>query len=63
MIPTADPKGIKPGKYIDIYFTETMEVLEAGKIDKRVKAEFIAEQFPEDYGWGYSLGSKRRLIS
>jgi hypothetical protein len=33
-----------------------MEVLKAKKIDKRVKAEFIAKRFPEDYGWGVLAG-------
>jgi nicotinic acid phosphoribosyltransferase len=63
MFHTADPKDVKSGNYIDVYFTRTMEVLKARKIDKRVRAEFIAERFPEDYGRGYSLESKSRLIS
>jgi nicotinate phosphoribosyltransferase len=33
-----------------------MEVLKAKKIDKWVKAEFIAKRFPEDYGWGVLAG-------
>jgi nicotinate phosphoribosyltransferase len=56
MFHTADPKDIKAGKYTDVYFTRTMEVLKAKKIDKWVKAEFIAKRFPEDYGWGVLAG-------
>lgn len=56
MFHIADPKDIKEGKYTDVYFTRTMEVLKAKKIDKRVKAEFIAKRFPEDYGWGVLAG-------
>jgi nicotinate phosphoribosyltransferase len=52
----ADPKDIKAGKYTDVYFTRTMEVLKAKKADKWVKAEFIAKRFPEDYGWGVLAG-------
>lgn len=56
MFHIADPKDIKAGKYTDVYFTRTMEVLKARKIDKWVKAEFIAKRFPEDYGWGVLAG-------
>jgi nicotinate phosphoribosyltransferase len=56
MFYTADPKEIKAGKLTDIYFVRAMEVLKAKKIDKRVKAEFIAKRFPEDYGWGVLAG-------
>lgn len=56
MFHIADPEDIKAGKYTDVYFTRTMEILKAKKIDKRVKAEFIAKRFPEDYGWGVLAG-------
>ncbi len=56
MFHTASPKEIKEGKVTDIYFVRTMEVLKAKKIDKWVKAEFIAKRFPEDYGWGVLAG-------
>jgi nicotinate phosphoribosyltransferase len=56
MFHIADSKDIKAGKCTDVYFTRTMEVLKAKKIDKRVKAEFIAKRFPEDYGWGVLAG-------
>jgi hypothetical protein len=60
MFQTADPKDVKSGKYTDVYFTRTMEVLKAKKIDKWVKAEFIAKRFPEDYGWGVLAGGADR---
>ncbi|MGZ3567345.1 MAG: nicotinate phosphoribosyltransferase [Thermodesulfobacteriota bacterium] len=56
MFHTASPKEIKEGKLTDIYFVRTMEVLKAKKIDKWVKAEFIAKRFPEDYEWGILAG-------
>ena len=56
MFHIADPKDIKNGKMTDIYFVRTMQVLKAKKIDKWVKAEFIAKRFPEDYGWGVLAG-------
>jgi nicotinate phosphoribosyltransferase len=56
MFHVADPKDIKNGKMTDVYFVRTMEVLKAKKIDKWVKAEFIAKRFPEDYGWGVLAG-------
>jgi len=56
MFHIADPKDIKAGKLTDVYFVRTMEILKAKKIDKWVKAEFIAKRFAEDYGWGVLTG-------
>ncbi|NWG03098.1 MAG: nicotinate phosphoribosyltransferase [Syntrophaceae bacterium] len=56
MFLTASPEEIKQGKLTDIYFVRTMQVLKAKKIERRVKAEFIAKRFPEDYGWGVLAG-------
>ncbi len=56
MFHTADAEEIKEGKLTDIYFVRTMQVLKAKKIDKWVRAEFIAKRFPEDYGWGVLAG-------
>jgi len=61
MFHTADPKEIKEGKLTDIYFVRTMQVLKAKKIDKWVKAEFIAKRFPEDYGWGVFAGIEEAI--
>ncbi|OGP91198.1 MAG: nicotinate phosphoribosyltransferase [Deltaproteobacteria bacterium RBG_16_48_10] len=52
MFHIADSKEIKEGKMTDVYFVRTMQVLKEKKIDKWVKAEFIAKRFPEDYSWG-----------
>ncbi len=56
MFHIADPKDIKDGKMTDVYFVRTMQVLRSKKIDKWVKAEFIAKRFPENYGWGVLAG-------
>lgn len=56
MLHIADLKDIKDGRMTDVYFVRTMQVLKAKKIEKRVKAEFIAKRFPEDYGWGVLAG-------
>jgi nicotinate phosphoribosyltransferase len=56
MFHIADSKDIKNGKMTDVYFVRTMQVLKVKKIDKWVKAEFIAKRFPEDYGWGVLAG-------
>jgi nicotinate phosphoribosyltransferase len=56
MFHIAGPVDIKTGTMTDVYFVRTMEILKAKKIDKWVKAEFIAKRFPEDYGWGVLAG-------
>jgi len=61
MFHIADSKDIKDGKMTDVYFVRTMEVLKAKKIDKWVKAEFIAKRFPEDYGWGVLTGIEEEV--
>lgn len=56
MFHIADTKEVKEGKLTDVYFVRTMEILKARKIDKWVKAEFIAKRFPEDYSWAVLTG-------
>ncbi len=56
MLHIAGPKDIKDGKLTDVYFVRTLEILKAKKIDKWVKAEFVAKHFSEDYGWGVLAG-------
>jgi nicotinate phosphoribosyltransferase len=56
MFHIADPKDIKSGRMTDVYFVRTLQILKAKKIDKWVRAEFIAKRFPEDYGWGILAG-------
>ncbi len=53
---TADFDDIKAGKITDIYFDRTIRILKAKGIDKWVKAEFIAKNFPEDWEWGVFAG-------
>jgi nicotinate phosphoribosyltransferase len=49
-------EAIKAGKVTDIYFARTREILKAEGIDKRVKAEFIAKNLPEDWTWAVLAG-------
>jgi nicotinate phosphoribosyltransferase len=48
--------AIKAGKVTDIYFARTREILKAEGLDKRVKAEFIAKNLPEDWTWAVLAG-------
>ena len=52
----ASLKDIKDGKVTDVYFSRTLEILQAKKIEKRVKAEFIAKNLPHDWQWGVLAG-------
>lgn len=56
MFHIADFDDIKRGKVTDVYFERSMQVLRAKKINKRVRAEFIAKQFPGDWEWGVLAG-------
>lgn len=53
---TADFDDIKAGRITDVYFTRTLKILKAKGIDKWVKAEFIAKNFPENWKWGVFAG-------
>ena len=53
---TADFDDIKAGKVTDVYFERTIRILKAKGIDKHVKAEFIAKDFPEGWEWGILAG-------
>ncbi|MCI0484324.1 MAG: nicotinate phosphoribosyltransferase [candidate division NC10 bacterium] len=48
--------AVKAGKITDIYFARTREILKAEGLDKRVKAEFIAKNLPEDWTWAVLAG-------
>jgi nicotinate phosphoribosyltransferase len=48
--------AIKAGRVTDIYFARTLEILKAEGLDKRVKAEFIAKNLPEDWTWAVLAG-------
>jgi len=52
----ASEKEIKEGKVTDVYFLRTLEILRAKKVDKWVKAEFIAKSLPGNWEWGVLAG-------
>lgn len=56
MFHSADAKEIKAGMVTDAYFPRTLAVLDALKLDKRVKAEFIAKGLPYGWSWGVLAG-------
>jgi nicotinate phosphoribosyltransferase len=56
MFHIADPKDIKNGRVTDVYFARTLEILKKKGVDKRVRAEFFAKKFPNDWGWGVFAG-------
>jgi nicotinate phosphoribosyltransferase len=51
---TADFDEIRSGKVTDVYFERTHKILEAKKIRKRVRAEFMTKSLPS--GWGVFTG-------
>lgn len=56
MFHVADFDDIKKGKITDVYFVRTMEILRAKKIDKVVRAEFVAKKLPHDGKWALLAG-------
>jgi nicotinate phosphoribosyltransferase len=56
MFHSADAKEIKAGMVTDAYFPRTLAVLQALKLDKRVRAEFIAKGLPNGWPWGVLAG-------
>jgi len=56
MFHTAEPKDILEGRITDVYFDRTVKILKAKKINKRVKAEFIAKNLPENWPWAVLAG-------
>ncbi|MCK5010352.1 MAG: nicotinate phosphoribosyltransferase [Deltaproteobacteria bacterium] len=56
MFHSASHKEIKAGKITDAYFPRTLAVLKAKKINKWVKAEFIAKGLPGNLPWGILAG-------
>ncbi len=61
MFHIATPEEIKSGKVTDAYFVRTMEILKARRIDKRVKAEFVAKGFPAGWEWAVFAGIEEAL--
>src|SRR3990170_7668269 len=58
---TATFEDIKAGRTTDVYFDRTIKILKAKGIDKWVKAEFIAKNFPEEWEWGVFAGIEESL--
>jgi nicotinate phosphoribosyltransferase len=56
MFHTAEPKEILEGKITDVYFDRTLKILKAKKMNKRVKAEFIAKNLPDNWPWALLAG-------
>ena len=56
MFHTAEPKDILEGRITDVYFDRTVKILKAKKINKRVKAEFIAKNLPKNWPWAVLAG-------
>ncbi|MFQ5580172.1 MAG: nicotinate phosphoribosyltransferase [Nitrospiria bacterium] len=56
MFHIADFDDIKKGKITDVYFERSMEILRAKRINKHVRAEFIAKEFPGESEWGVLAG-------
>lgn len=52
----ASADDISRGKITDVYFERTLEVLKAKGIRKRVRAEFMAKEFPEKQSWAVLAG-------
>lgn len=61
MFHTAEPKDILDGKITDVYFDRTVKILKAKKINKRVKAEFIAKNLPDNWPWAVLAGVEEAL--
>ncbi len=57
----ATPKEVREGKTTDIYFVRTKEILEKKGLDRRVKAEFIAKGFHDDWPWAVFAGLEEIL--
>jgi nicotinate phosphoribosyltransferase len=53
---TASDADIKSGLVSDVYFSRTVQILEARGDRKRVKAEVYAKSLPDDWGWGVLAG-------
>jgi nicotinate phosphoribosyltransferase len=56
MFNIATAEEIKSGKVTDVYFQRTKEILDKERIKKRVKAEFIVKNFPNNYSWAILAG-------
>jgi nicotinate phosphoribosyltransferase len=53
---TASDADIRRGLVSDVYFSRTVQILEARGDRKRVKAEVYVKSLPEDWNWGVLAG-------
>ena len=53
---TASDADIKCGHVSDVYFSRTVQILEARGDRRRVKAEVYAKSLPDDWSWGVLAG-------
>ncbi|HXH81870.1 MAG TPA: nicotinate phosphoribosyltransferase [Candidatus Tectomicrobia bacterium] len=53
---TASDADIKSGRVVDVYFARTVQILEARRDRKRVKAEVYLKSLPDDWEWGVLAG-------
>ena len=56
MFHVANPQDIIDGKITDVYFDRALRILQAKKINPRVKAEFIAKSLPDNWPWAVFAG-------
>ncbi len=61
MFHTAEPQDVIDGKITDVYFDRTIKILKAKKINKSVKAEFIAKSLPQDWPWAVFAGLEEAM--
>ena len=57
----ATAEQIKAGEVVDVYFRRSVDILEARGVDKRVRAEFVAKDLPENWEWAVFAGLEELL--
>ena len=57
----ATKEDVHSGRTTDVYFERTRQILQAEGIHKRVVAEFVVKNFPEDRTWGVFAGLEDAL--
>ena len=57
----ATAEQIKAGEVVDVYFRRSVDILEARGVDKRVRAEFVAKDLPENWEWAVFAGLEESL--
>lgn len=53
---TASDADIRSGRVCDVYFSRTVQILQARGDTKRVKAEVYVKSLPDDWQWGVLAG-------